>query len=95
MISGQTETTGINLINSKDLRWISTSLLHNRAHQDATAKVYVFSDSVLCLGRVGDDPDKSLNNKIRWYSEKSFFRLEFLMIELLRNARKTIKGFKI
>ena len=50
LISGQTETSGINLIDSQDLRWISTSLLHSRAHQYATAKVYVFSDLVLCLG---------------------------------------------
>ena len=46
LISGQTETTGINLIDSKDLRWILTSLLHSRAHQYGTANVYVFSDSV-------------------------------------------------
>ena len=68
LISGQTETTGINLIDSKDLRWISTSLLHSRAHQSATAKVYVFSDSVLCLGRMGHDPNQSWKNKIKWYS---------------------------
>ena len=30
-----------------------TSLLHSRAYQCATAKVYVFSDSVLCLGKNG------------------------------------------
>ena len=60
LISGQTETSGINLIDSQELRWISTSLLHNRAHQYATAKVYVFSDSVLCLGRsqsILEEPD--------------------------------------
>ena len=47
-ISCQTETTGISLINFQDLRWVSTRLLHSRACQYATAKVYVFSDSVLC-----------------------------------------------
>ena len=45
---------------------MSTSLLHSRVHQYAIAKVYVFSDSVLCLGRMGDDP------KIKWYSETNF-----------------------
>ena len=45
LISSQTETTGINLIDTQDLRWLSTSLLHSRAHQYATAKVHVFSDS--------------------------------------------------
>ena len=73
LISGQTETTGINLIDAKDLRWISTRLLRSRAHQYSTAKVYVFSDSVLCLGKMGDDPDKSWKNKMQWYSENNFF----------------------
>ena len=41
------------VVDFHDLRWISTSLLHNRAHQYATAKVYVFSDSVLCPGKNG------------------------------------------
>ena len=73
MISGQTETTGINLIDSKDLRWLSTSLLHGQACQYANAKVYVFSDSVLCLGRMGNDPIGSWENKIQWYSDTHFF----------------------
>ena len=71
--SGQTETTGINLIDSQDLRWISTNLLHSRAYQYANAKVYVFSDSVLCLGRIGDNPVGSKKKKIEWYSETNFF----------------------
>ena len=33
LISGQTETTGISLINFQDLRMVSTSLLHSRAYQ--------------------------------------------------------------
>ena len=50
LISGQTETTGISLINFQDLRSVSTSLLHSRPYQYSTAKVYVFSDSVICSG---------------------------------------------
>ena len=53
VISGQTETTGIRTINSEDLRWISTTLLHSRAYQHANAKVYVFSDSVLFFWKNG------------------------------------------
>ena len=53
LISGQTETTGISLIDSEDSRWISTSLLHSRPYQYGNAKAYVFSDSVLCLGKNG------------------------------------------
>ena len=55
----------MNLMDSQDLR--------SRAHQYATAKVHVFSDSVLCLGRMGDDPNQSWKNKIKWYSETNFF----------------------
>ena len=73
LISGQTETAGLSLIDSEDLRWISTSLLHSRAYQYATVKVYVFSDSVLCLGKMGPDPVESWKNLIQWYSETNYF----------------------
>ena len=53
LISGQTEITGFSTIDFQDLTWMSTSLLHNRAYQYSTAKAYVFSDSVLCLGDNG------------------------------------------
>ena len=73
LISGQRETDGISLINSEDLRWISTSVLHSRAYQYANAKVYVFSDSVLCLGKMGPNPVESWKNQIQWYSETNYF----------------------
>ena len=73
LIGGQTETTGISLIASRDPRWISTSLLHSRAHQYSTAKDYVFSDSVLCLGKMGDRPIESGKEKIQWYSNENWF----------------------
>ena len=59
------QTNGINLIDSQDLR--------SRARQYATAKVHVFSDSVLCLGRMGDDPNQSWKSKIKCLSETNFF----------------------
>ena len=70
LISGQTETTGKSLIDSKYLRWISTSLLHSRAYQYANAKIHVFSDSVLCLGKMGHNPVES---QTQWYSETNYF----------------------
>ena len=85
----------LNLIDFQDLRWISTSLLHSRAHQYATAKVNVFSDSVLRLGRVGDDPNQSCKNKIKWYSETNFFselnRIDGKPVEF---EWKILPGFK-
>ena len=73
MVRGQTETAGISVIDPQYLRWSSTSLLHSRAHQCATAKVYVFSDSALCLERTGDNPSESWKNQIHWYSENNYF----------------------
>ena len=73
LISGQTETTGISLINFLDLRWASTSLFHSRAYQYATAKVYVLSDSMLCLGKMGDNPVESWKKQIQWYSDNNYF----------------------
>ena len=51
LISRQKETSGKSMINFQDLRWVSTSSLHSRADQYATAKAYIFSDSVLYLGK--------------------------------------------
>ena len=56
LISGQTEISGVNTINFKELTWMSTSLLCSRSCQITNAKAYVFSDSVLCVGKMGDDP---------------------------------------
>ena len=53
---------------------MSTSLLHSRACQYSTAEVYVFSDSVLCLGKMGDNPVESWKSKIQWFSENNHFK---------------------
>ena len=73
LISGQTDTTGIGVINFQDLRWVSTSLMHSRPYQYATAKVYVFSDSVLCLGKKGNNLVESWKKQIQWYSDDDYF----------------------
>ena len=70
LVSGQ---TGISLINFQDVRWVSTSLLHSRAYQYSSAKVYIFSDSVLCLGKMGDDPVELWKKQIQWYSDNNYF----------------------
>ena len=41
LVSGQTETAGIRMINFQDLRCVSTSLLHCRAYQYFTTNAYV------------------------------------------------------
>ena len=73
LISGHSETAGISVIDFQDLRWMSTSLLHSRAYQCSTAKVYVFSDSVLCLGKMGDNLVESWKKQIQWYPDHNYF----------------------
>ena len=72
LISGQTETTGISLINFQDMRWASTSFLHSPAYQYSTAKVCIFSDSVLCLGKMGDNPVESWKKQNPMVFRKQF-----------------------
>ena len=66
-------SAGISMINFQELRWISTSLLHSRAYQDSNAKVYVLSDSVLCLEIMVHNPVESWKRQIQWYSETNYF----------------------
>ena len=98
LITGQTETTGISLINFPDSRWASTSLLHNRDYQYSTAKVYV--SPTLCsvwvqqmMGKLQCDPADfkgsinfmSLFNDIVWDAKRND--------ELCVNNSKTIQEY--
>ena len=46
--------------------WKDTTLLCDGAVQIATAKTYVFSDSVLCLGDISDEPVEAWESRIKW-----------------------------
>ena len=52
------------------LLWQRTTLLSDRGVQLSTAKVYVFSDSVLCLGKIQQHPEAvdAWNQKIQWFT---------------------------
>ena len=50
------------------------SLLCERAYQITTAKVCVFSDSVLCMGEMRGDPNAGWMNKIFWYLQNNNFK---------------------
>ena len=74
LISEQKEITGVNTKCFKDASEMSTSLLCEKAYRITNAKVYVSSDSVLCVGKMGDDPIATWKNKIKWYSENDHFK---------------------
>ena len=74
LITDQTEITGTTTIGWRQLMWSETTLLNDKAVQFATAKTYVFSDSVPCLGGISPDPVKAWESKIKWFLESRYFR---------------------
>ena len=65
---------GVTTIDFKEFTWRSTRSLCSRAHKITNAKTYIFSDSVLCVGKIGDDPIATWKSKIKWYSENNHFK---------------------
>ena len=57
LITDQTEIQGVSKIGWHTHPWQRTTLLTDKAVQLSTAKVYVFSDSVLCLGKMNPHPE--------------------------------------
>ena len=45
----------------------------SRAYRITNAKANVFSDSVLSVGKMGDDPIATWKSKIKWYEENNHF----------------------
>ena len=65
--------TGVSTVGFKDVTWMSRSLLCEKAYWITNAKAYVFSNSVLCVVKMGDDPIATWKSKIKWYSENNHF----------------------
>ena len=74
VITDQTVVTGLTTIDSKQLMWKETALLTDRAVQFALAKTYVFSDSVLCLGSISDEPVEAWGSRIKWFWETRYLK---------------------
>ena len=45
-----------------------------KAIEITSAKTYVFSDSVLCLGGISDQPVEAWKNQIKWYLETGYLK---------------------
>ena len=62
------------VINWQDKSWKRTTLLNDRAVQLSTAKVFVFSDSALCMGRTPNTPVSAWKEKLEWFMNSSHYR---------------------
>ena len=59
-----------------DLSWRSISLLSEKAERIITAKVYVFSDSILCQGEINNPStaNEAWRKKIEWYGKNDVLK---------------------
>ena len=71
------EIYGVNTINWDDSSWKDSSLIGDEEVISLShAKVYVFSDSVLCLGKMNETPQSNTvwEDKLRWFKSSSQYR---------------------
>ena len=76
LVTDQTEIQGISKIGWYTHPWQRTTLLTDKAIQLSIAKVYVFSDSLLCLGKMNPHPESidAWKKKIRWFTGTPQYR---------------------
>ena len=78
LIVGQSdEIFGVTPINWDDSAWKHLSLIGDEEVVSlAHAKVYVFSDSVLCLGKMNQNPQSNTvwEEKLSWFKSSSQYR---------------------
>ena len=56
LVRDRKEMQGISMIIWLDNSWKRTTLMTDTAVRLSTAKAYVFSDSVMCMGRISENP---------------------------------------
>ena len=84
----------LRLIGSNSFEERETTLLTDKAVQCATAETCVFSDSVLCLGRISPEPVKAWERKIKCFVESRSFRvLDRIDGEPMEFEWKNFSGF--
>ena len=78
LISAQSdEIYGVNTINWGDSSWKHLSLIGDEEVINLSrAKVYVFSDSVLCLGKMSENPQSNIvwEDKLTWFKSSPEYR---------------------
>ena len=71
------EIYGVNAINWEDSSWKHLSLIGDEeVISHSHAKVYVLSDSVLCLGKMNQNPESNTvwEEKLTWFKSLSQYR---------------------
>ena len=77
LIAGQSdEIYGVNPINWEDSSWKQLSLVSEEVISLSHAKVYVFSDSVLCPGKMNENPQSNTvwERQLDWFKSSSQYR---------------------
>ena len=79
MILENQEILNVNSIGSENPSWTISALLNDQAIKWTQARVHIYSDSVLCLGRI-NDPKEAMK---RWTGQVAEFQMENSFGELL------------
>ena len=66
----------VNTIDSTSLSWTRSTLSHDQVTQWTKAKVRIYSDSVLCLGRCHCTKKQLQDGKVKWKILKCPFLME-------------------
>ena len=76
ILNQKSEIYGISTIEWNTTPWMRSALLHDRAIKLSEAKVYVYSDSVLCLGKIHEHSTSTQKWKeqIGWFMESKDFQ---------------------
>ena len=77
LISEHDEIYGVNTINREDSSWKYLSLVGDEEVISLLhTKVYVFSDSVLCLGKMNENPQSNtaLEDRLTWFKSSPEYR---------------------
>ena len=88
----ETEIIGLTTIDFKELTWRSTRLLRSRAYQITNAKTNIFSDSVLCVGKMGNDPSAARKNGMQTEFEWNIFP-GFTTLDILEEIQNFMEDF--
>ena len=67
LVSEQDEISGLQTVGWENHSWKYLSLIgEERIINLQRTKVYVFSDSVLCLGKIHENPNRTMHGKTDW-----------------------------